>query len=71
MALSKECSMKTEKVAVITPDNFEINIDEMPKHEIDALCRVILRGTARAMQNPKFVAEYERRLAERKARGAV
>ena len=63
--------MKTEKVAVITPDGFEINIDEMPKHEVDALCRVILRGVARAVNTPKFQAEYERRLAERKAREAV
>ena len=57
----------TEKVLVgKIPDNFRINVNEIPKHEMDAMCRVILRGVGRAVKDPKFIAAYEKRLAEKK-----
>ena len=60
----------TEKVVVgKLPDNIRINFDEIPKHQMDALCRVILRGAREAYKNPEFMAEYERRVAARKAKG--
>jgi hypothetical protein len=37
---------RTKRVVVSrTPDNVRINIDEIPKHEMDALCRAILNLT--------------------------
>jgi len=34
---------RTKRVVVFrTPDNVKINIDEIPKHEMDAFCRSIL-----------------------------
>ena len=57
-----------EKVVVSrTPDTVRINLGEVPKHEISALCRVVLQGVAKAFQNPQFAAEYERWLAEKEA----
>ena len=43
----------------------KINLDEIPKHEMDALCRVILRSATKAFEDPEYVAAYEQWLAER------
>ncbi len=37
----------------------KIDVDAIPKHETDALCRVLLRSVAEAFKNPAFAAEYE------------
>lgn len=37
----------------------KVNVSEMPKHETDALCRVLLRSVAETFKNPVFAAEYE------------
>ena len=65
--------IKLDKKRVVsrTPETVKINLDEMPKHQLDALCRMVLRGAARAFENPEFVAKHEQRLAERKARETV
>ena len=59
-----------EKVVVerIIPEGFKINLDEMPKHELNSLCCVILSSVEKAKKDPKFIAEYERRLPELEAR---
>ena len=59
---------KTEKVVISrTPETVRINIEEIPKHETDYMCRTILKEVAKAFQNPKFAAEYEQWRAERAA----
>lgn len=57
---------KTEKVvAATTPDAVKINVGELPKHESDALCHVLIRSVSEAFKNPKFAADYEAWKAER------
>lgn len=53
---------KAEQFKLITeipPNALKINVNAMPKHEIDALCRVLLHSVAEAFKNPTFAAEYE------------
>jgi hypothetical protein len=58
----------TEKVvASRTPATVEINLDELPDHENDALCRVLIRSVTEAFKNPKFAADYEKWRAARYA----
>lgn len=45
--------------ASISPNTVKIDVSAMPKHETDALCRVLLRSVAEAFKNPAFAAEYE------------
>lgn len=47
------------------PTAVKIDINAMPKHETDALCRVLLRSVAEAFKNPAFAAEYEEWRAKR------
>ena len=59
----------TEKIIVgEIPDDVKINLDEVPKHQMDAFCRVILRWGKEKFKDPKFQAEYEVWLAERRAK---
>jgi len=60
---------KTKAAISTTPAAVNINLDLIPKHEMDSLCRVILSSARKAFENPQFRAEYERRLPELKARG--
>ena len=53
------------------PDNFRINFDEMPKHEMDAFCRCFLRMAIDAFKDPEMVAYHEKRLAEKKAKESL
>lgn len=48
-----------ELITAIPPNTVKIDVDAMPKHETDALCRVLLRSVAEAFKNPAFAAEYE------------
>ena len=41
------------------PSAVKIDVSTMPKHETDALCRVLIRSVAEAFKNPAFAAEYE------------
>ena len=53
-------SIISEKVVVsMTTAAVEIDIDAIPKHEIDTLCRSLIRSVTEAMKNPKFAADYE------------
>ena len=45
--------------ASIPPSAVKIDVNAIPKHETDALCRVLLRSVADAFKNPAFAAEYE------------
>ena len=58
-------------VAARIPNDVRINLDEMPKHELDNFCRVTLRCIKKAFENPEFRAGYEAWLAERKAGGSA
>ena len=62
--------IKLDKKGIVsmTPETVKINLDEMPKHEMDALCRVVLRGATEAFKDPKFIAMHEQRLAEKAKR---
>ncbi len=48
-----------ELITVIPPNAVKIDVNAIPKHETDALCRVLLRSVANAFKNPDFAAEYE------------
>lgn len=49
-----------EQVAAsIPPNTVKIDVSAMPKHETDALCRVLIRSVTEAFKNPAFAAEYE------------
>ena len=60
-----------EKVVVSrTHETVEIDLDALPSHESDALCRVVLRSVAEAFKNPKVAADYERWLTAKYGEGA-
>lgn len=46
-------------ITAIPPNAVKIDVSAMPKHETDALCRVLLRSVAEAFKNPAFAAEYK------------
>lgn len=46
-------------ITAIPPNVLKIDVNAMPKHETDALCRVLLRSVAEAFKNPAFADEYE------------
>lgn len=51
---------KSEQVMTAIPSNaLKIDLNSMPKHEIDAFCRVLLHSVAESFKNPDFAAEYE------------
>lgn len=51
---------KSEQIMTAIPPNaLKIDVKSMPKHEIDALCRVLLHSVAEAFKNHDFAAEYE------------
>ena len=55
-----------EKVVVsMEPAAVNFNFDAIPKHEMDALCRTVIRSTTEAFKNPAVVAEYEQWLIKR------
>lgn len=57
---------KTEKVVVSTTlDAVKVNVSEIPKHETDTLCRVLIHGITEAFKNPQLAAEYEEWRAKR------
>lgn len=49
----------------IPTNTLKIDVSAMPKHEIDALCRVLLHSVSEAFKNPSFAAEYEEWRAKR------
>ncbi len=56
----------TEQLTASIPSSaVKIDVGAMPKHETDALCRVLLRSVADAFKNPAFAAEYEEWRAKR------
>lgn len=48
-----------EATMSIPPNTVKIDVDAIPKHEMDALCRVLIRSVTEAFKNPAFAAEYE------------
>ena len=62
---------KTKAVISRTPETVKIDVDAIPKHDMDAFCRCFLRMATEAFKNPEFVAYHEKRLAERKAEQAA
>ena len=43
----------------------EVNLDAMPAHESDTLCRVLIHSVTVAFKNPQFAADYEKWRAKR------
>ncbi len=50
---------------IIQPNKVKIDLDAMPKHEIDTLCRVLIHSITEAFKDPTFAAEYEEWRAKR------
>jgi hypothetical protein len=60
---------QTRRVVVSrTPDDVKIDINEIPPHEMDALCRAILGLTEKAFSDLVFAADYDKQLAPRKCK---
>lgn len=51
-----------------TQNVININVSELPSHESDALCRVLIHSITEAFKNPKIAADYKRWLTKRKQR---
>ena len=48
-----------------SPDDVHIDLDELPRHESDTMCRVILGAVKRFFEDPAVRAEYEESKQER------
>lgn len=46
----------------------KVNVNAVPKHQMDALCRVVIHCATEAFKDPKFAAEYEAWRRERYAK---
>jgi hypothetical protein len=63
---------KAEKVvASRTPETIHVNVGELPAHESDDLCRVLIHSVTEAFKNPKIAAEYKAWLAKRYGKAQV
>ena len=56
---------KTGKTISRTPETVKFNFDAIPKHEMDAYCRVLIQCVTKAFQDPAYVADYEQWLINR------
>lgn len=45
-----------------------VDLDLLPDHEVDALCRCVVRATKKLFEDPAVQADFERWKAERAAR---
>ena len=58
--------MKKQKVVLSwTPETAEIQIDQIPKYQIDRMCKTLLECTARFFKDPAVQADFERWKKER------
>jgi len=48
--------------------DIKVNINEIPKHDLDRLCRATLEACRRFYSDPKNVERYEKWKAERDAK---
>jgi len=55
----------TEKVVAERPEPVSVNLNAIPRHEMDALCRAALRLTEATFKDPAAVADYEKLLIAR------
>ena len=62
---------KTKAVISTTPEKVKIDIDAIPKYQMDTFCRSTLNLTKKMFENPEFAAKYEVWLAKRKAKQAM
>lgn len=72
-----DMTIYTEKAGTFTglPDTEQIcnngdlclELDQLPKHQSDTLCRIILSGVARIFEDPAVREDYEKWKAARKA----
>ena len=56
---------KTGETISRTPETVRINLDAIPKHEMDAYCRAVIHSVKKALQDPAYVADYEQWLIKR------
>jgi hypothetical protein len=55
-----------ERVVVSrSPENVDIDFNAIPKHEMDAYCRVVIRGVTEYFKKPGTAAAYEQWLIKR------
>lgn len=61
--------MKTPKKVVVStiPDNVTVNLDQLPAHESDALCRTLIHSVTEYFKLPGVAADYARWKAARLA----
>jgi hypothetical protein len=58
-------------VVAMSPQSVTINLDELPAHETDSLCRLLTRSVTEYFKLPGVAAEYEQWKAERAKRAAA
>ena len=55
-----------EKVVVERfPETVKINLNAIPKHEMDAYCRTVIQCIKKAFEDPAYVANYEQWLIKK------
>lgn len=53
-------AMRTLKsVGSRTPQNINIELEDLPENESDALCRAVLRGMAEVFKDPTVAADFQ------------
>lgn len=55
-------------VTTRTPSTSSIDLDAIPSHESDAMCRTLICTIERLFQNPAIQADYDRWKRERESR---
>lgn len=63
--------MKNENVVVSTiPERVRVDLDQMPRHESDRMCKTILECVRQMMEIPAIRAEYEEWLTNKQKANA-
>ena len=62
---------KTKAIISTTPAKVNIDVNAIPKHVMDNMCRVILRGAREAFKDPEYAARHEEWLVGYRARQAA
>ena len=54
-----------KKVKRRDPEHVAINMDAIPEHEMDALCRSVIQGAKKLFKDPAVQADFKRWQEER------
>jgi hypothetical protein len=55
----------------MSPQSVAVNLDDLPAHETDSLCRLLTRSVTEYFKRPGIATEYEQWKAKRAKRAAA